>query len=306
MAIGVGATGKRISERLRVGLAKRASARGYHSLALALAEPAVRGGSPRARNLLARTLAETGRFQELDNLIYQTSREDGSDKLRLLATALEKANEADWPTRSATRLIQYAHSVTDSGTRHGIPVPYHATKLDAVEIPGLREPEDRLKSLPVDLAENSILDVGCCLGGFLFPLQPVVRWGVGVDNNPRYLNVCQKLRSLREAWNLEFYQHDITSQPLVLIPQLMPEPTVDITLLLRVMTDESLSPVLRSLATFSQSIVFEPIASHSSKAADIQTLRGLFRTVQVVETGIPEPIDGGQHTLYYATDPVSP
>ena len=147
------------------------------------------------------------------------------------------------------------------------------------------------------------MDIGCNLGGFLFQLGETIRWGVGVDNNARNINVCQKLRSLRSAWNLNFYTHDIEAQPLSLLQQFMPEPTADIVFILRIMSGSSLSDLLQYMAGISSTIIFEPIASHPAREADIETLRTLFASVAVVETDIFEPLDGCRHTLYCATNP---
>jgi len=285
-------------------LAKYAWAKGRHDLVLRMLGDAPELLPAKARGTLARSLAETARFGELDALVAAIAAQSSNERLLAIARALEKAADCGWETQSALRLIQYAEPAPDKDAGHGMSIPYHAATVGALEFPGLRDPSARLRALPIDFGGKSVLDLGCCFGGFLFPLRDEIRWGVGVDNNPRYINVCQKLRAVEKAWNLDFYFHDIEKQPLGLARHLMPEPTVDVALLLRVFATGSLSATLTELSGFAQTVVFEPVSSHWAAEQDLKTLRTLFRSVEVIETDIPEPLDGGRHTLYCATDPV--
>lgn len=291
--------------QLAARLARYAGAKGRHDLVLRLLGRGSVASLPvKARAVLAHSLAETARFSDLDALIGAVAVQSSSERLRSIAQALDEAADCGWQTQSAVRLIQYAEPARDKDGGHGMPIPYHAATLGAVEIPGLRDPSARLRAIPIDFTDKSVLDLGSCFGGFLFPLRDRLRWGVGVDNNPRYINVCQKLRAIDRAWNLDFYFHDIEKQPFQLVRHLMPEPAVDVALLLRVFADGSLSEVLTELSKFSQTIVFEPVISHWAAEQDLRTLRALFRSVAVIEIDIVEPLDGGRHTLYCATDPI--
>lgn len=295
----------RLAGKVALKAAKKAFDRGEHAEAVKRLLPLVESGSEPAQGLLAQAYAEQGLFDELDALIGEAATTTANERLRLIAGALAAARQSDWQTRSAVRLIQYSPQVSDRGAGHDIPVPYQSTAIGAVELPGFREPAARLRAIPIDFQGKSVLEIGCNLGGFLLPLAPTIRWGVGVDNNARNINVCQKLRSARSAVNLDFYAHDIETQPLNLLEQFLPEPGVDTAFVMRIMSDGSLSGLLGHLAGFSAAIVFEPIASHPAREADIETLKRHFASVQVIETDIVEPLDGGRHTLYCATDRVA-
>jgi SAM-dependent methyltransferase len=298
-------------ERLAAGflarMAKRSFNRGNHAEAIAWLRPLtdIDPLSRSAYGLAARAYAEQGMFDELDALIEKVASTVQNEKLQSIASALAEARRSDWQTQSAIRLIQYSPQTRDAGAGHELPVPYHSNNVGKIDLPGFRDPLARLRAIPVDFEGRSVMDIGCSLGGFLFPLRETIRWGVGIDNNPRFINVCQKLRSLRSAWNLDFYVHDIEKQPLPLLQHFLPEPTVDIVLILRIMSRGSLSDVLRYMSEISRTIIFEPIASHPSREADIETLRSLFASVDVVETDIFEPLDGCRHTLYCATNPIA-
>ncbi|WP_164747006.1 MULTISPECIES: class I SAM-dependent methyltransferase [unclassified Mesorhizobium] len=148
-------------------------------------------------------------------------------------------------------------------------------------MPGLRDTFRRLSSLPIDFEGKTVLDIGCSLGGFLFSLTGALRWGVGIDIDWRSINVCQKLKSMHSASNLDFYVHDIETQPLSLIEQFLPDPTVDIVFIMRIMGSHSLSKVLEYAAGISNVIVFEPIYSHAAREGDVEKLKSMFSSVKL-------------------------
>lgn len=297
----------RIGHRLSLKIASRAFARGRYTASILRLRPILEAdpASKPAQNLLARSLAETGRFDELDNLIEQTAKISSSEKLKSIASVLSRTDELGWDTQSTLRIIQYSRQVRDKEADHGLPIPYQSIDFGVFDFPGLRDTYRRLNFLPIDFKGKTILDIGCSLGGFLFSLSPALRWGVGIDIDWRSINVCQKLKSVQSVSNLDFYVYDIETQPLSLIAQFLPEPAVDIVFIMRIMSDDGLSQVLEYAAGISKAIVFEPIYSHPAREIELAKLRSLFSSVEVIETDIFEPLDGRQHTIYLATNPVT-
>ncbi|CDX21477.1 hypothetical protein MPLDJ20_110387 [Mesorhizobium plurifarium] len=298
---------RQINDRLSLKIASRAFARGKYAESIIRLRPILEADptSKPVQNLLARSFAETGRFHELDNLIEGTAKISSSEKIQSIASVLSSADKLGWETQGALRLIQYSRQVRDKGADHDLPIPYQSMDLGTVSLPGLRDTSRRLNLLPIEFEGKTVLDIGCSLGGFLFSLSRTLRWGVGIDIDWRSINVCQKLKSVQAVSNLDFYVHDIETQPLSLIEQFLPDPTVDIVFIMRIMSGDSLSKVLEYAAGISRAIVFEPIYSHHAREIDLAKLRSLFSSVKVIETDIFEPLDGRQHTIYLATNPVT-
>lgn len=86
---------------------------------------------------------------------------------------------------------------------------------------------------------------------------------------------------MHSASNLDFYVHDIETQPLSLIEQFLPDPTVDIVFIMRIMGSHSLSKVLEYAAGISNVIVFEPIYSHAAREGDVEKLKSMFSSVKL-------------------------
>ena len=253
--------------------------------------------------LLSRAYAMQGRFDEYDAFLKARVEQLPNSKLRAIVDATEDTKKIGWHARSVLRLVQYTPQIGDRGSADKIPVGYQATTIGGICVPGLREPEDRLNRIPIDFTGKTVLDIGCNLGGFLFPIADRIRWGVGLDYDSRLINACHKLRALRPASTLNFFVYDLEREPAALIPQFLPEPRVDVVLLLRILSDR-LSPLLHYLATVAETIVFEPIKRHSGSASDIDTLFSLFQAVERIDTDIFEPIDASVHTLYVASKPI--
>jgi tRNA(adenine34) deaminase len=257
---------------------------------------------PSSFRLLSRAYLAQGLFADADAVIahgYACHPDD--EELRAHAAALQHAAGLDWNSQSTMRIVQYTRHKGDISSGHRFPAGYHSTVIGDNSIRGLREPEERLRYMPIDFAGKTVLDIGCNQGGFLFALADKIKWGVGLDYDPHMINACHKLRAYQSAANLHFFVYDFEKEGHSLIPQFMPEPRVDVAFLLLVWRD-NLGAVLRQLASIADSIVFEPIESHPNAMADIEVLRDLYDHVEKIETDIHEPVQECRHTLYHATN----
>jgi hypothetical protein len=270
----------------------------------AIIEADPRGAPERAYRLLATAYLNQGEFERYDGLIADyASRHPVNEDISALSAAIREAKALPWEARSTLRLAEYTPQTHDRGAGHKLPKIYQSVSLAGVTLPGLRQPALRAAHLPIDFAGKTVLDLGCNLGGFLFPLADRVKWGIGLDNNARVINACQKIRAYHGFGNLNFFVFDLEREPLSLLPEFMPEERVDVVLMQRILSDK-LGRAIRYLSGIADALVFEPIASHPASAGDIETLRRCFAEVREIDTGIPEPIDGGTHRFHVATDPL--
>jgi SAM-dependent methyltransferase len=86
---------------------------------------------------------------------------------------------------------------------------YHTISIDGVTYEGQRKPAERLKDIPYDFSNKSVLDIGCNQGGMLFQLKDTILNGVGVDYDYKLINCANKIKSYQNLNNINFFVHDI-------------------------------------------------------------------------------------------------
>jgi len=91
---------------------------------------------------------------------------------------------------------------------------YHTITIDNVIYEGQRKPAERLQDIPYDFNNKSVLDIGCNQGGMLFELKDKIANGVGVDYDYRLVNCANKIKSYQNLNHLNFFVHNIDTDPL--------------------------------------------------------------------------------------------
>lgn len=139
-----------------------------------------------------------------------------------------------WEKNIKTREDSYNHIldiiryVKDSGTDYSakhIDIGYHSIKIDGIYHKGQRDCIKRLEFCKeeYDFTNKNILDVGCCIGGMLFPLSSEINYGCGIDFNYRNINAGNAIKQYTKTDNLSFYIFDLDKEELQFIKNFIPQ-----------------------------------------------------------------------------------
>jgi hypothetical protein len=179
------------------------------------------------------------------------------------------------------------------------PAGYHTIEIDGRRLQGQRIPSERLKPVPVDFHGKTVLDIGCNQGGMLFELSNL-KWGVGLDYDAHMINAANRIKSLREFTNLNFYVLDLEKEPLNLIEDFMPEPKVDIVFLLAVcMWISNWQEVISYSASISESMLFETTGPDEQQELQEAYLRKLYGDIVLVAGRSEDDPGRKQRKLFY-------
>jgi hypothetical protein len=116
-------------------------------------------------------------------------------------------------------VIKYVKSSGYSYSGQHIDIGYHSLELDGKYYRGQRDCIERLKFIEneIDLTNKNILDIGCCIGGMLFPLVNKIDSGIGIDFNYKNINAGNRIIKYKHISNLSFYQFNLDTEDLNLI-----------------------------------------------------------------------------------------
>jgi hypothetical protein len=131
--------------------------------------------------------------------------------------------------------IKYVKSSGKDYSANHIDIGYHSIELNGKYYRGQRDCMMRLEFIEkeIDLSNKNILDIGCCIGGMLFPLDSKIKSGVGIDFNYKNVNAGNKIANYKKSKNIVFYQFDLDKESLYYLSNFTHE-TVDVTFLFSV------------------------------------------------------------------------
>jgi hypothetical protein len=215
---------------------------------------------------------------------------------------------ADPQARSRSQVRNILNYTKTSGTIYSaqtFPAGYHTIEVNGERLAGQRDPAKRIAAVPVDFEGKSVLDIGSNQGGMLFQLDHKVRWGIGIDFDPRMVNAANYVNGLRRSGRLSFFVFDLEKEPLDLIRDFLPEPKVDIVFLLSVcMWLKNWREVMAFAAEISSAMLFETNGSPTQQTEQHQELLKLYQRVdQLSEASMDDPSQR-KRKLYYCQHPV--
>jgi SAM-dependent methyltransferase len=195
------------------------------------------------------------------------------------------------PFEQVMNLLNYTKTSNSSYSAQEFPAAYHTIRVGDQEVRGQRNPELRFRQIPIDFAGKTVLDIGCNQGGMLFANRDAVKWGVGIDYDPRMINAANRIRVATGASSLAFYVFDLEKEPLELIGDFLPEAMVDVCFLLSVcMWIKNWRDVIDFAQSVSHQMIFETNGSAQQQADQLAHLRSRYRTVNVLsETSEDDP-----------------
>jgi hypothetical protein len=88
--------------------------------------------------------------------------------------------------------------------------PYHTIRYKNKTYKGTRDCLDRIKKIDFNFMNGSIMDIGCNLGGMLWPYRYYCPWMVGVEDKDYFVDFCNHISKYYEVdWKTKFIQCDI-------------------------------------------------------------------------------------------------
>jgi SAM-dependent methyltransferase len=110
---------------------------------------------------------------------------------------------------------------------------YQGIKYKNLDIKGQRNVNIRIDIIEryINLKDKNVLDIGCNSGNFLFEVSNKINRGIGVDFDPKCINVCNLKKNNDERNNLEFYSFDLIREPLEIMDSLIFNDVIDVVFL---------------------------------------------------------------------------
>jgi hypothetical protein len=210
----------------------------------------------------------------------------------------------DRALRQAANLLNYTKTNDVSYSASGYPAGYHSLILGEHALAGQRDPVARIAKVPYDFTGKSVLDLGANQGGMLFALADKIRWGVGVDYDPRMVNAANRIARLKSADNLAFYIADLSRRhELEIVSDFMPEPQADICFLLSVcMWIRKWRDVIDFAAWASHDLLFESNGSDKQQAQQLDYLRRHYTNIQVLSETSDDDLGQKHRTMVLASN----
>ena len=131
-------------------------------------------------------------------------------------------------------VIRYVKTSAESYNGKRYDTGYHSIEIDGIYHKGRRDCLKRLEfcKKEYDFTNKNILDIGCCIGGMLFPLSSTIKTGCGIDFNYKNINSGNIIKQYKKINNLSFYVFDLDKEELDFIKNFIPK--IDIVFLFSV------------------------------------------------------------------------
>jgi len=213
------------------------------------------------------------------------------------------------PNERVFRQIQNILNFTKTSDSHysaeQFPAAYHTITVNGRQVCGQRDPAKRLMSVPIDFHGRTVLDLGCNQGGMIHQIRSQIKWGVGIDYDPRMINAANRIKSVNASENISFYILDLENDPLELINDFMPDPKADICFLLSVcMWLKNWRQVIDFAHSRSKSMLFETNGSSTQQDQQVSYLRTKYSVVNMLSAiSDDDPIQKSRR-LFFLTEPV--
>jgi len=167
---------------------------------------------------------------------------------------------------------------------------YHTLNINGTVLPGQRNPGMRLQTVKYDFTNKVVLDIGSNQGGMLFEIADKIKYGIGIDFDPRLVNVSNRI-SKTNRYNIDFYNFNLDQEDFNLISSLSREDKIDVTFLLAVcMWIKPWKELVSWVSKNSTHCLFESNGKSKQQNEQIEYLKKVFRTVEILaETSEDDP-----------------
>ncbi|MFA5104656.1 MAG: methyltransferase domain-containing protein [Candidatus Margulisiibacteriota bacterium] len=160
---------------------------------------------------------------------------------------------------------------------------YHSLHLGDQYLRGQRECRERLDKLNYDFSGKNVLDIGTNIGGMLFSIQKEINYGIGIDNEPKYINAANSIKRYNGYKNIDFFLLDLQIDPLDILDNLILVGNIDIIFLLSVcMWIDNWKDIILYCSKKAPDLFFETNGTNQQQLAQIDMLKKFYRKISVV------------------------
>lgn len=203
--------------------------------------------------------------------------------------------------RKVINLLDYTKQNNISYNAAKFDAGYHEIQLGKYTLTGQRKPRQRLELAPYDFSGKTVLDIGCNQGGMLHALACDIKQGIGLDYDSKMINVANRIKSLKNTGNVQFYVFDLEKESLDLIDNFLPD-TVDIVFLLSVcMWIENWRDVIRKASTISNFMLFESNGTNEQQQEQYEMLVKTYDMIQLLQDSSPDDPGQKNRKLYFCS-----
>lgn len=126
---------------------------------------------------------------------------------------------------NVVEIVKYVKTTDTSYSGKHIDIGYHSIYIDSIYYRGQRDCVKRLEFCKdvCDFKNKNVLDIGCNIGGMLFPLSSIINYGCGIDFNYKNINSGNALKQYKNIHNLSFYVFNLDTENHNFIKNFMPK-----------------------------------------------------------------------------------
>jgi SAM-dependent methyltransferase len=200
--------------------------------------------------------------------------------------------------RSVLNLISYAKYEKPYGGSE-FEAGYQSIFLGNKYVEGQRDCKWRLESVPYDFTDKVVLDIGTNQGGMLFAIAHKIKYGIGIDYNPKLINVANRIKSCGQISNLDFYVFDLDKEALSIIENFLKSKTVDICFFLSMCQwIKQWQNVVNFIYEHSNALLFESNGSKKMQEQERDFLAKKYTKVQLIKQQSDDDKKGYKRKLY--------
>lgn len=175
------------------------------------------------------------------------------------------------------------HTKTNKNSYNGLNCEsgYHSFELDGKPYVGYRDNANRIKAVKgFDFTNKVVLDMGCNMGGVLHAMSNAIKYGVGVDFDPKCINAANVVKDLNNKNNVNFYVFNLDKNDFDLIDGYILEDKVDICMFLAVaMHIKRWREVIEFCHSKSNTLLFESNGRQHQQTAQMEFVKTLYNKV---------------------------
>lgn len=191
------------------------------------------------------------------------------------------------------------HAASSSPTAYNArryEVGYYTVRIGNQTYRGQRDARVRLRNVPYDFTNKTVLDIGCNSGGMLFELAGRIRTGVGLDVNSKLLNAGTRLLAAQNVRNVFLYQFDVQKDPLHMLSLFA---TPDVCFLLSVcMWVSNCATLIEAAWKVCPSLIFETNGSPSQQLSQELHIRSTYDSCTLVDRRSRDDVGQGGRQLF--------
>jgi 2-polyprenyl-3-methyl-5-hydroxy-6-metoxy-1,4-benzoquinol methylase len=196
-------------------------------------------------------------------------------------------------------MLRYTTTSKTSYNGKGFEGGYHTLNICDTVIPGQRKPDDRIRNVPYDFKNKTVLDIGSNQGGMLYAIQDKIAAGVGIDANHKLVNVSNRISTSQHYNNLTFYVFDLVQEEFIFLNNLA-DTEYDIVFLLSVcMWIDNWRELCAWCASNIKSCLFETNGTQHLQDEQVSLLSALYTTVTLINKDSLDDPGTAKRRLYF-------